>query len=191
MKKYLFILLAAFAFVACGDEEKEMNEKEMNVTDFQFTVDENGDITPLNVQALSKKDLEKYIVGHGWLCYSNQRFNDDGTTTEMYQMGEDALVGIRPLSLYYGNDVLTIFSGINDYLNVPCYYTEETNQIVATLGTEWVQTILAYNKDRKELVTIGNQAFTLNKTMYINFFRRMTDDELKAYKEKYTNPIKY
>lgn len=176
------LLLGLLGCSACSDDDGPA-----------FLFDNQGECYAASVNALSKEDFARQVVGFGWKHVSTYEINTGGNPSgKEYYTG---LVGVTPSTYYFESN-----HALKEYLYVDALpargfrtrtyaFEEGSNKILSETQIAPRQIVSLKGDVMKLIVYIGLQSTgggTYRHIYGYATYHRMTDKELTACQEQYT-----
>ncbi len=152
------------------------------------TDDEERSVPPM--MNYSAGYLASCLEGHGWRHVESHEVRGDGTLDRKDYW--EGLYGESPDQYLFTGDTVTRYSRLEDY--PLCGYTrdkyaydEQTNRLTA--GSRELFKVLYVGEDALKVISYNGLDAGGRKTYLYSAYRRMTDEELAAYRSGYTVDI--
>lgn len=176
---WMSLLVIAFGLSTCSDEDMPR---------FQFNA--NGECFMPDARNITHEEFLEYAEGNGWQHVSTYEINRDGSVeNKSYYEGLD---GGGPGSYYFGRETYTSYFWFDAYpalayMTYPYSY-KDGNRIGVTnrLDDRFVTQLQVLSISESEFQSIVLLGIRSGENVYgLATYRKMTDEELKEYQEKY------
>ncbi len=178
-KQYLGILLLFFlgmvGFSACSDDD--------------FLFDENGVCYSKNVQHITAEQFKNIVEGYGWSEVSTHEIYSNGKM-EKKEYWSDMIGGSsRTMEVLKDGKLKEYYSfmpGASGYVLRDYSFDEESNRLY--IQNRYIQ-VLSASKTQFTVIQEYGVRSDGSKVYVYSVFKRMTDEQLKYYHDKYTTDL--